>query len=120
MVKKLLSAAILLGVACQAIVGIDDKQLDPKYGSGADGQAGKPGSDPRPPSRPSGPATPGGGPTRWFAVRTIFLGTYDPDTKQKSLEAWKKIGHDIDGECTTPEISKSNSSATCKKPPSAS
>lgn len=111
--------------ACQVVIGLEDKELDPKLGSG--GSAGTPadasqlpkGSDPVPPKRPGGPAVPGGGATRWFAARTIYLGTFDPETDEPDSNAWRKIGHDVDGECTTVDISKSDSSSVCKKPPSA-
>src|SRR5215216_1887071 len=128
MVKKPIAIVVALGAACQAIVGIDDKQLDPSYGGDGGGKleagdvdAGGPsGLDPRPPPRPPGsPVASGKGATRWFAARRIFLGTVDPDTQQKEISAWKRIGHDIDGECTTAEISNSDTSASCKKPDNA-
>ena len=81
---------------------------------------GPKGSDAVPPARPAGDPGPGGGATRWFAAKTIFLGTHDPETKQPDKTAWQRIGHNIDGECTTLEISKSNSSAACKQPTGAS
>ncbi|MBK7580708.1 MAG: hypothetical protein IPI67_10930 [Myxococcales bacterium] len=128
------SAALVLGAlalasACQAVIGLEDKQLDPKPGSGGAagtggaagssgdaGGAGPKGSDAVPPKRPPGPTTPGGGATRWFAAKTIFLGTYDPVTKKPDSTAWRRIGHNVDGECTTAEISKSNTSSTCVQP----
>jgi hypothetical protein len=128
----LVCGTVALAGSCQALVGIEDKQLDPGYGkdSGVGGSAGTSGdagasggptgNDPVPPSRPPGAATPGGGATRWFAVRTMYLGTVDPKTGKSDYEAWRAIGHDIDGECTTAEISKSDSSSTCSKPPNAS
>jgi hypothetical protein len=129
MVKLPRSASIVLGglavvTGCQAIIGIDDKQLDPKLtgsDSGPDVEASvEVPLGPLPPDRPSGPTVPSGkGATRWFAARRIYLGTVDPLTKQKDSEAWKRMGHDIDGECTTTVISSSDTSATCSKPPDA-
>jgi len=121
------SVALGLAGACQVVLGIEDKQLDPGLGSGGSagvagsegGGAGPKGSDPVPPKRPTGPATPGGGVTRWFAAKTMFLGTFDPETKKPDDSAWRRIGHNVDGECTTAEISKSNSSGTCKQPANA-
>lgn len=114
---------LALAVSCQVVLGIEDKQLDPNLGSGgaagSDAASGPKGSDPVPPKRPPGAAVPGGGATRWFAAKTIFLGTFDPETKKPDDTAWRRIGHDVDGECTTAEISKSNSSATCTQPPNA-
>ncbi len=115
-------SAILVG-GCQALVGIDDKQLDPSYGqkdaaaNDAPTEAGLPaGFSPTPPARPPGDPSPSGnGSTRWFVARTIFLGSVDPFTKQGSSTAWEKIGHDIDGECTTTDISTSDSSSSCKR-----
>lgn len=122
-------SALSLGAACQVVLGIEDKQLDPNLGTGGTssggsagseaGGAGPKGSDPVPPKRPPGPAVPSGGATRWFAAKTIFLGTSDPETKKPDSTAWRRIGHDVDGECTTAEISKSNSSTTCSQPSSA-
>lgn len=89
-------------------------------GGAPDAQSGPTGADPVPPGRPPGEPVPGGGATRWFAARTIFIGTHDPETRKADKTAWRRIGHDIDGECTTLEISKSNSSATCKQPSAAS
>lgn len=72
------------------------------------------------PPRPSGAAEPSGkGVTRWFAARRIYSGTIDPETGQADVEAWRKLGHDLDGECTTEEQSKSDTSLTCTKPPEA-
>lgn len=122
-------AALAVAVSCQVVLGIEDKELDPNPGSGGsagsggappDASVGPKGSDAVPPARPAGDPVPGGGATRWFAAKTIFLGTHDPETKQPDKTAWKRIGHDIDGECTTLEISKSNSSASCKQPSGAS
>lgn len=128
---------VALGAACQAIAGIEDKQLDPAYkddsGTGATGGAGggagdsgdadasggPSGSDPVPPGRPPGNPVPGGGATRWFAARTMYLGTVDPTTGKPAPDAWRSIGHDIDGECTTADISKTDTSTTCTKPPNA-
>lgn len=124
---SLMLGVLATGVGCQAILGIDDKQLDPKYSqadSGLGGGAGSGGTGTTlgstPPERPSGAAVPSGsGAERWFAARRIYLGSVDPATDQKDPEAWRRIGHDIDGECTTMEISSSDSSATCAKPPEA-
>lgn len=121
----LASSALAAAVSCQAVLGIEEKELDPNLGSGGtggkpDAQSGPTGADPVPPGRPPGDPVPGGGATRWFAARTIFIGTYDPVTREADKTAWRRIGHDIDGECTTLEISKSNSSATCKQPSAAS
>lgn len=70
-----------------------------------------------PPERPAGvPAPSGKGALRWFAARRIFAGTVDTQTGKSSPTGWTKIGHDVDGECTSPEQSQSNSSATCKRP----
>jgi hypothetical protein len=121
----LASSALAVAVSCQAVLGIEDKELDPNLGSGGtggapDAQSGPTGADAVPPGRPPGDPVPGGGATRWFAARTIFIGTHDPESRKADKTAWRRIGHDIDGECTTLEISKSNSSATCKQPSAAS
>ncbi len=112
-----------LTASCEVLIGLEDKELAPEGSGGADGGGGSDsggggpkGSDPVPPSRPSGAPVPGGGATRWFAAKTIFLGTFDPETKKADNTAWRRIGHDVDGECTTAEISKSNSSSICAQP----
>jgi hypothetical protein len=119
-------AALL--ASCQVVLGIEDKQLDPgpstggtagTAGAAGTGAGGPSGADPVPPARPPGAPVPGGGATRWFAAKTLFLGTYDPETKKPDTTAWRRIGHDVDGECTTINISKSNSSAICSQPASA-
>lgn len=70
-----------------------------------------------PPERPSGPAVPSGkGALRWFAARRIYAGTVDTKTGKSSPDAWRTIGHDIDGECTTLEQSKNGTSGTCNRP----
>jgi len=72
------------------------------------------------PVRPSGPAVASGkGAMRWFAARHVYSGTIDPKTGAKDYEAWRKLGYDLDAECTTPDQSKNDSSATCTKPPNA-
>jgi len=72
------------------------------------------------PARPAGDPTPSNaGVMRWFAARRIFAGTLDPSTGQKDPNAWRKIGHDIDGECTTAAMSQSDASSSCKRPPTA-
>ena len=69
------------------------------------------------PPRPAGQTLPSGkGAMRWFAARKIYSGTIDPVTGVTDTKAWKKLGHDLDGECTTLEQSTTDSSATCKKP----
>jgi hypothetical protein len=69
------------------------------------------------PPRPAGAPTPSNaGVMRWFAARRVFAGTLDPSTGQKDPNAWRKIGHDIDGECTTAQMSQDDTSATCKRP----
>jgi hypothetical protein len=135
MVTRSRSFAIVLAAlgaasACQAILGLDDKELGPaktpddsgtdakpEADADADAEVGPSGNDPVPPGRPPGAPVPSGkGATRWFAARTLYLGTVDPVTGQSDSSAWKRIGHDIDGECTTAGISKSDTSVTCKKP----
>lgn len=116
---RALLAVFALAVGCQAVIGVEDKQLDPKHSQG-DGAVDTSPLPPVPPDRPDGPAVPSGkGATRWFAARRIYLGSVDPVTEQSDAEAWKRIGHDIDGECTTLDISSSDTSATCNKPPNA-
>lgn len=74
----------------------------------------------KPPARPAGSATPSGqGKMRWFAARRLFSGSVDPTTGKTDPDAWKRIGHDVDGECTTLEQSISGTSGVCSKPPNA-
>lgn len=122
-------------VACHAIAGVEDKELDPKYAAGGSaGSAGSTGgadSGPdsagagptaaRPPKRPAGWRGPSGkGVSRWFAARRIFIGSIDPASPPgqpaKDEQAWRKIGHDLDGKCTTLQQSTADNSAVCKKP----
>lgn len=99
-----------------------------KGGAGAGGAAGG-GGDPdagadadagitpvRPPDRPPGDAGPSGkGATRAFAVKTYYLGASDPVTHQADPEAWRKLGFDFDGKCTTVTESKNDTSGVCKR-----
>lgn len=123
-----IAALACVAGACQSIAGVGDKELDPKL-SATDSGVGEAGWDAStnldgwsavPPDRPAGPAVPSGkGVKRHFAARKIYLGTVDPSTNQPDNKAWKKIGHAIDGETTTLDISISDASKTCKRPPSA-
>jgi hypothetical protein len=126
-----LAAAGLAVAQCQVIAGVEDKQLDPKYLAGSGGNeadvalpeaAPEAGPRPnRPPPRPGGWNP--GGVRRWFAARRIFIGSIDPDSPPAQAvhddKAWRRFGHDLDGECTTLAQSKSDTSAVCKKPPGA-
>ena len=84
-------AALAVAVSCQVVLGIEDK-LDPKLGSG--GAAGSGGAPPDasvgprarcrlPPARPDGDPSPRAC-DRWFAAKTIFLGTHDPETSSRT------------------------------------
>jgi len=71
---------------------------------------------PKPPPRPPGEAKPSNqGVMRWFAARRIFVGTVDVASGKNDSNAWRKIGHDIDGECTTAQMSQDGTSATCQR-----
>lgn len=112
MVRRVLSAMLLVSAAvpgCQTVAGIDDRELDPTWGQPAVGNTRAP------PERPAGTVAPGGGDQRRFIVRTVYLGTVDPQTDVEDSTAWRRIGYDLDGKCTTAEQSKSNSSGVCNK-----
>jgi len=96
-------------LGCQAVAGIDDRQLDPAFGESPQTNIRKP------PDRPAGEAKLGGGAQRKFIVRKAYLGTVDPLTEAEDGSAWKRIGYDLDGKCTTAEQSKANSSGVCSK-----
>ncbi len=132
--------------ACQLIAGVQDKTLAPGQ-SGADAGAeaaddhavpdtaeepsahdaadatseeAGPNYDRKPPPRPAGDAGPSdAGKTITFAARTFYLGAIDPDTDETTWEAWRKLGYDLDGKCTTVDESLNDLSGVCHKPPSA-
>jgi hypothetical protein len=112
-----LSIAVAVA-ACQIIGGITDKELDPAYRVDAAATVDAGGAyERRPPARPAGAAVPSdAGSSRTFVVRTYFLGTIDPATRKKDPSAWRRLGFDIDGRCTTAEQSRSDNSGVCKKP----
>lgn len=112
MVKRILPGVLMASAAvvgCQAVAGINDRQLDPAWSESTQTNIRKP------PERPAGEAKLGGGAQRRFIVRTAYLGTVDPVTDAEDVTAWKRIGYDLDGKCTTSEQSKANSSGVCSK-----
>jgi hypothetical protein len=124
-------AALGLGFVPAACLSLGEVQADPdSHDAGpSDSSAESPVADSGPgfellgttvPSRPSGPAEPSGkGSLRWFAARHVYTGSIDPETGAQDTSAWKKLGYDLDGECTTLDQSKGDSSGTCTKPPNA-
>lgn len=137
------AAALATVAACHTIAGVEDKQLDPALGeAGADAgpeASAETGTDAqdapsdvttevsdagedvntvaRPPLRPVGDASPSdAGRTLTLAVRRYFIGTVDPDTDDNDLDAWRRLGFDYDGECTTKQQSEDDLSNTCKRP----
>jgi hypothetical protein len=136
------AAALATIAACHTIAGVEDKQLDPALGeagteagpeasaeTGTDAQdapsdvtaevsdTGPEDTFARPPLRPAGDASPSdAGRTLTLAVRRYFIGTVDPDTDDNDLDAWRRLGFDYDGECTTKQQSADDLSNTCKRP----
>jgi hypothetical protein len=125
--------------SCQLIAGIEDKSLDPQWNALSDASVDSlttdsSGSDAandaandsasdagaaarRPPERPDGPAVASGkGAQRIFVAKAMYLGSVDPGTQAKDPEAWRKLGYDIDGKCTSVQESTSDNSGVCKKP----
>ena len=90
--------------------------------AGSAGTAGAGGSGPtplHPPDRPVGDPKPGMGKTLALAARSLYFGVTDPVTKMPDPTAWKRIGYDIDGKCTSAADSSGSMPGTCKRPPSA-
>ena len=132
--------------ACQIIAGVRDKTLDPgeavvdagaevgddhvvpdaaedpsdKDAADATSEQAGPNYDRKPPSRPAGDAGPSdAGKTITLAARSFYLGAIDPDTDETTWEAWRKLGYDLDGRCTTADESLNDLSGVCHKPPGA-
>lgn len=130
--------------ACHSIAGVEDKQLDPALQPGEAGTDAGPEADTetgpdaqdapsdvtaevsdagqedafaRPPLRPEGDASASdAGRTLTLAVRRYFIGTVDPETDDNDIGAWRRLGFDYDGECTTKQQSEDDLSDTCKLP----
>jgi hypothetical protein len=98
-------------VCCQSIAGITDRELDPAWQAPAAGKYER-----RPPERLDGGVNPEGGVQRLFGARQVFLGTVDPGSRQPDPKAWRQLGYDIDGKCTTSVQSQSDSTGVCKRP----
>ncbi|MBI5536946.1 MAG: hypothetical protein HY898_29770 [Deltaproteobacteria bacterium] len=101
-------------VCCQAVAGITDRELDPAWN-----QSSGSGYARRPPERSQADASPDGGVRRLFAAHNIYVGTIDPVTGKDDSTAWRRIGYDVDGKCTTAAQSQSDSTGVCKKHPAA-
>lgn len=135
--------APLVAASCQVLFGIDEKRYvppdaaTPEAGatdsttpdtsvpdgsapdgaqeSGLDAEAGQTWAR-TPPPRPLGDAAPSdGGKTVTLAMRRLFLGSIDPVTDESNGSAWRSMGYDIDGQCTTAEESKANVTGVCQK-----
>lgn len=144
LIALVFAVAASLG-ACQLIAGVHDKTLgaeppalhdaapdspsndhdlpdaadepDAQAPVDADEQDEAPSYDRRPPGRPDGDAGPSdAGKTLTFAARTFYLGAIDPATDQTTWEAWRGLGYDLDGKCTTQEESVNDLSGVCHKP----
>lgn len=115
--RWLLATASLLASSCLEVADVEQSPKD----ASADGSTESLKLLPaKPPPRPAGAREPSGkGGMRWFAARRVFSGTVDPLTLERDLEAWQKLGHDLDGECTSEEQSEADESGVCKKQPTA-
>jgi len=98
-------------LCCQQVAGITDRDLDPAWN-----QPSTSGTERRPPERVDGGVNPEGGVSRLFGAHAVFLGTINPDTRKADTAAWKRLGFDVDGKCTTQAQSESDSTGVCKKP----
>jgi len=137
-VKRVVATASLLALcaaaaACQVLFGIEEKHLaegavDASVDSASDAGIDAPSDSNvadsdgpaswvrRPPPRPQGDAAPSlSGKAVTFAVRGMYLGSIDPETDEPSIEAWKRMGYDLDGKCTTQEESSSGNTGVCTK-----
>jgi len=121
--------AVVCAHACLDVAKLEteaDAGADAATDAGADApvDASGPGVEllsPSIPQRPAGNATPSGkGAMRWFAARRIFAGTVDPETLTADANGWRRIGLDVDGECTTAQQSEADTSSICLRPQGAS
>lgn len=119
MVRKAASAAFVLAapalvISCQMVWSIEEKHLaTPEQDAGPDASSQ---TSIVPPPRPSGSAAPSNsGRKTTLAIRNLFLGTLSPDTLEKNAGAWRAMGYDIDGKCTTAQQSSQDSSGVCHK-----
>ena len=117
----LLGMVSLVAPSCLDVADLDSGRTDASVDAAVDaGAAGLELLPAKPPERPAGAQKPSGqGAMRWFAARRVFSGTVSPLTLERDLAAWKDLGHDIDGECTTEEQSTADTSGVCKKPANA-
>lgn len=119
MVRRLASAACVLAapalvLSCQMVWGIEEKHLAaPQEDAGPDASVQ---TSIVPPPRPSGSAAPSNtGKSPTFAMRKLFLGTISPETLETNAQAWRGMGYDIDGKCTTAAQSSNDISGVCHK-----
>jgi hypothetical protein len=59
------------------------------------------------------------GKTIALAAHGLYFGVTDPVTKMDDSSAWRRIGYDVDGKCTTPTLATSAMPGTCQRPVSA-
>lgn len=130
----LVVCAPLLAASCQVLFGIEEKRFVESSDAGTLPETGSPDAgdasdatadqavvpetgDPwsrTPPPRPEGDAAPSQmGKNLTFAMRRLFLGSIDPETDESDPNAWRKMGYDIDGMCTTPDESKNRATGVC-------
>lgn len=123
--RPLLLAPIAL-TACAKLLSYDDYRardegadsgivVDAAEDSATDANDG--GTMPaRVPARPAGSTAPSGkGKTLWLAARRFKLGSVDLSGAGNDTDAWKPLGFDLDGLCTSVEDSKLNI-FTCMRP----
>ena len=58
----------------------------------------------------------GTGKTLTFVARRLYVGSIDPETNVTTYSAWRSIGYDVDGLCTTLQQSQQDTSGVCKMP----
>ena len=74
-----------------------------------------------PPDRPPGEPKPSNtGAVVAFAARGLYFGVTDPITKMDDATAWRRIGYDIDGKCTSAQEAASAMPGTCTRLPMSS
>jgi len=139
LVRKAAAAALvlcapMLAASCQVLFGIEEKHYVesdasslPETGApdtgdapdaavdqaNPDGEAGDPWAR-TPPPRPVGDAAPSeAGKDLTFGMRRLFVGSIDPESDESDGTAWRKMGYDIDGKCTTAQESKTRTTGVC-------
>lgn len=127
----LLLCAPLLAASCQVLFGIEEKRYVEGPDAAAQPETGAPDAsdaaeaeasaadagDPwvrTPPPRPQGDAAPSQtGKNISLGMRRLFVGSVDPETDESDGTAWRKMGYDIDGRCTTADESKTRTTGVC-------